>query len=73
MAELPKDEPLGSSAFVVGFVQFNKREGIMWLDKFKDSSFMEYLRGYWPVSAFVIVLIYLLVIALVQHYGTFFR
>jgi len=73
MAELPKDKPLVSSAFVVGRVQFNKREGIMWLDKFKDSAFMEYLRENLIVATFVIVLSYLIVMTLIQHYDTFVR
>ena len=73
MAELPKDEPLVSSAFVVGLVQFNKREEIMWFDKFRDSAFMEYLWGNLIVAAFVIVLSYLIVMTLVQHYDTFVR
>ena len=73
MAELPKDKPLVSSAFVVGRVQFNKREGIMWLDKFKDSAFMEYLRENLIVATFVIVLGYLIVMTLIQHYDTFVR
>jgi len=73
MAELPKDKPLVSSAFVVGLVQFNKREGIMWLDKFKNSAFMEYLRENLIVATFVIVLGYLIVMTLIQHYDTFVR
>ncbi len=73
MAELPKDGPLVSSAFVVGLVQFNKREGIMWFDKFKDSAFMEYLRGNLIVATFIIVLSYLIVMTLIQHYDTFVR
>ena len=73
MAELLKDKPLVSSAFVVGLVQFNKREGIMWLDKFKDSAFMEYLLENLIVATFVIVLGYLIVMTLIQHYDTFVR
>ncbi len=73
MAELPKDKPLVSSAFFVGLVQFNKKEGIMWVDKFKDFSFMGYLRGYWLVSTFSIVLIYLIVMSLVHYFDTFVR
>ncbi len=66
-------KPLVSSAFVVGLVQFNKREGIMWFDKFKDSAFMEYLWGNLIVAAFVIVLSYLIVTTIGQHYDTFVR
>jgi hypothetical protein len=73
MAELPKDKPLVSSAFLVGLVQFNKREGIMWLDKFKNSAFMEYLREYWIVATFGILLGYLTVMALVHYYDTLVR
>jgi hypothetical protein len=43
------------------------------LDKFKDSSFMEYVRGNLLVAAAVIGLIYLIAMTLVQYYDTFVR
>ena len=45
----------------------------MWLDKIKDSSFVEYLRGSLIVAPFVIVLMYLIGMALVHYYDTFIR
>ncbi len=45
----------------------------MWFDKFKDSAFMEYLRENLLVTTFVIVLSYLIVMTLIQHYDTFVR
>ena len=62
MAELLKDGPLVSSAFLL----FLRRRGLTMsvLEKFKDSSFMEHLRGNLLLATFFISLILLIVMLL---------